>query len=240
MTENINLGVNSFLLVCGIISIIYGARFFKKKALYPQIIVFGVACLTLGRLYNLILIIAGKTLTLKPLAGVLVNDAIKSDGTLLTAGAQIFVLSIAGGFLFFLTANFGQMDSLVDDRTSDKIKYRFFALVGPISFILLHFLKNKYAIYNAEVWFDPTVLVLMFASYFHYKHIFIPDVDQGIIRSIRSYNITALSLEYLYIISLFLQRPQTVLPYVIVVFFMGVNIIALPIVLERGVKRWTM
>ena len=80
---------------------VYGLfRFFRKDSAssdsgtYLRMIVFGLGCAMLGRLYGtLMLLVKGEYYP----------------------GFDVGMLGIIGSFLFFFSANFGQVDSVVDD-----------------------------------------------------------------------------------------------------------------------------
>ncbi len=160
--------------VVALISFIFGLRKYvgRRKPLYATMIVFGVGCILLGRSYTVFRILAGM-----PVVGVF------------HAG----ILGRVGIFAFFFSSNYGQIDSLVDDRSKGFVKYRIIAISG----ILV-----TAAIY-AAILFSPANLadkisyglaaaMIAPASYFHVKHIIIPDVDYGVVRCLRGFNTVAL------------------------------------------------
>ena len=103
---------NLAIFICTAVSFTYGAiRFFKKrKALYLQMIVGGLGCMMLSRAFQFITILTRGSFP---------------------SGFHIGMLGMAGGFLFFLSANYGQMDKLLDDGARENKKYRLFALIAP-------------------------------------------------------------------------------------------------------------
>ena len=100
------------MTVCAFIGFNYGlARFFKvRKALYTRMIVFGIGSAMMGRLFETLMLFA--------------------FGEIPT-GFHIGVLGVMSSFLFFFTATFGQMDSLVDDGSPRFRKYRMIGLLAP-------------------------------------------------------------------------------------------------------------
>ena len=107
------------LAVSAGLGFIYGLfRFFRKDSeanaslTYLRMIVFGIRCAMLGRLYGtLMLLVKGEYYP----------------------GFNVGMLGIIGSFLFFFSANFGQLDSVVDDGSSKFIKARIIALAAPFS-----------------------------------------------------------------------------------------------------------
>lgn len=210
------------LTVCAGIGFGYGLyRFFRgKSALYVQMIVFGVGCAMLGRLFT----------TLLYLVNVDFNE-----------GFNVGMLGIIGSFLFFFSANFGQMDSIVDDGSPKFRKTRIIALAAPVTVAALWcVIAAIYGINALSIWVGIEMLSLALASYFHLKHLIIEDVSYGLIRSIRSYNLLSLVYAFLCIMEVFvdvLELPPA-FPVIVCVLECAVLLAFIP-VLERGVKKWT-
>ena len=75
---------------CAMFGFVYGlVKFFREpSALYSRMIVFGIGCTMLGRLFETLqVVVAGE----------------------IREGFHVGVLGTLGSFLFFLTANYGQM-----------------------------------------------------------------------------------------------------------------------------------
>ncbi len=196
-------------------------RFFRNKsALYVQMIVLGVGCTMLGRLFTTLLY--------------LVNGEINE-------GFNVGMLGIIGSFLFFFSANFGQMDSIVDDGSPKFRKTRIIALAAPLTVGLIWCaLAVIFGINSSSVWIGIEMLFLALASYFHLKHLIIDDVSHGLIRSIRSYNLLSLGYAFLCIMEVLAECFS--FPFfcslIICVLECAVLLAFVP-VLERGVKKWT-
>ena len=204
------------------IGFIYGMfRFFRdRSALYLRMIILGIGCAMLGRLFELLrLIVAGQ----------------------LGSGFQVGMLGIIGSFLFFFTANYGQMDSLVDDGSRQFRKYR---VIGNLAAL------GVFAMYGAVIWIrgitDTTValgvqsVVTALASYYHLKHLVITDVDYGLIKSIRYYNLLALIYAYLCMAEMILEGiPGAEMILTAIFILQSAVMLAVVPVLERGVKKWT-
>lgn len=195
-------------------------RFFRNKsALYIKMIVFGIGCAMLGRLFETLQLFA--------------NEQIQS-------GFHVGVLGVVGSFLFFFTANFGQMDSLVDDGSKKYSKYRLISLIAPIIVIgmyIFHFVQIGFG--ETAVVSGVEALVIALASYYHLKHFIIPDIDYGVIRSIRKYNLMALIYAFLCMAELLITNINLPIAYIIVYVLMCIFMIVFVPVLERGVKKWT-
>lgn len=210
------------LTLCALAGFLYGLHQFfgRKRILYMQMIVLGVGCAMMGRFLETLLIFAEDELPV---------------------GFHIGVLGIIGSFLFFFTANYGQMDSLVDDGSKKFLKYRLIGLIAPAFFLLLFvvYLLMTGFNENTSVYASETAAVCI-ASYYNLKHLVIEDVDFGIIRSIRGYNLLALIYGFLCMSQMivFSLRVPDVIIVISYVLLSIVMLIFIP-VLARGVKKWT-
>lgn len=209
------------LTICAGISFGYGLfRFFKdKSALYVQMIVFGIGCAMLGRLFESLLIL------------------VKGE---LTGGFHVGMLGIIGSFLFFFSANFGQMDSLVDDGSPKFRKVRIIALAAPLVVAACWILIVSLEGFNeATISLGIVALFVALASYYHLKHLIIEDVSFGLIRSLRGYNLLSLVYALLCMLEVMVEGLPFFVTVIVCVLECGVLLVFVP-VLERGVKKWTI
>ena len=101
------------IFICCLTGFVFASmRYYgSSKSLYIKLVIFALGSAMLGRLFDVI--------------------------TLLTRGDigatfNVGMLGIAGCFLFSLSANYGQMDSLVDDKSRANHKYRVMAMIAPL------------------------------------------------------------------------------------------------------------
>lgn len=213
---------NLAMFICMAVSFTYGVvRFFKKgKALYLQMIVGGLGCMMLGRAFQFITLL--------------------TRGSLPT-GFHIGTLGIVGGFIFFLSANYGQMDRLLDDGAKENRKYRLFGLLAPIAMAGIYCLIFFFNVSTESiVVYAVMTAIVMLASYFNLKHFIFPDVEFGIIRSIRGYNLIALLLAVLSVGEIILMLWGQMIPLLILYVAICTVSIAIVPILEKGVKKWTI
>lgn len=216
-----NLAItNCISFICAGAAFAYGAYKYirPKRPLYIQMIVMGVGCIMLGRLYQFLRILTGSSI---------------SDR------AQLGMLGAAGAFAFFFSANFGQVDSLVDDGSSVFKKYRTAAIIAPVCIALLYlgFVLTDVSL-GFKISMGLVCLFIMAASYYHLKHLMIPDVDYGVVRCQRKYNALALAYALLYIpsqIALVTEHEPVTMALDIV---MGVISVLIVIAADRGAKQW--
>ena len=165
------------LLAC-LGTFIYGVKnFFKKgKAYYLQIVTMAFGCYAMGSFYHLC-----QTITTEEVA----------------EGFTAAYLGRIGFFLFLFTANFGQMDGLLDEKTPSFKKYKYIALIAPAAAILLYLpcvLADMY--YSTKISLSFIWLSAIFSSYFNFKHAIISDLGYGFTKAIRPYNICALVVTF--------------------------------------------
>ena len=210
------------LTVCAAIGFGYGLfRFFREgEALYVRMIVFAVGSAMFGRLIE--------TLQL------LVNGQISGS-------FHIGMLGTAGSFLFLFSANYGQMDSLVDDGSKQFRKTRIIALIAPIVMIAMWGVLASKGFTAKTAIIGIETLIIAMAAYYHLKHIIIKDVDFGLIRVIRNYNILALVYAFLCMAEILIKSFNLSFVFVIIVYVLQCAVmLAFVPVLERGVNKWTI
>ncbi|GEM_PF-4260689 len=148
---------------------------------------------------------------------------------------------IFGGFCFLLSANYGQLDSLVDDG-SDTARARRFALLAPaldaiLIVVLLVGLDGEIALFN-KIMFVVILLPILPASYFCLKHLLLPVDAFGFLRSSRLYNIAVLAVGVLFICYLRMQMSDGDLIKNIGTVLAAVSVFCLVLSCGKGVKIW--
>ena len=202
---------------------IYGVKhFFKKgKAYYLQIVTMAFGCYAIGSFYYLCQSITAEEVP---------------------EGFTAAYLGRIGFFLFLFTANFGQMDGLLDDRTSAFKKFRYIALIAPITAALLYI---PCALTDMTISTKISLVFMWFAamcsSYYNFKHAVISDLGYGFAKAIRPYNICALILIFTELILHILWANSESCGFVIIavvsVIFSIMCAVTL-VVLKRGVEAW--
>lgn len=205
---------------------LYGVfRFFQKgKALYLQIVTAAIGCYALGNLYHLCQILA--------------LDEV-SEGFTPTYLGRI------GFYLFLFTANYGQMDGIMDDGSPKMRSSRYLALLGPGIALLLFIpciliempLSTK--ITYAVVWI-PACMSL----YYNLKHAIIPDLGYNFAKAVRPYNFFAFFMELadLLLLAAWLGYDDPLGYFLIPVFSILFSVLCVFTLrsLEKGVREWTL
>ncbi len=221
--QDLWISIAQMLLVTGpLFGFIFGAICFyrKKAAFFNQLVVSALGCMMLGRIYELVFwLTAGN----------------------LPEGFDLSVLGDVGCFLFLLSASFGQMDGLVDGREKKDVKYRLIPLAAPALilaagvFLYLH--KN-----DISVIFSDLIIfaVTMVSSYYNLKHLIFPDVDFGILKSIRGYNALTLGGTLSFVLLCVGEEIGNLTLFGIGALLTGLWAFAVIPVLKGGSRKWTL
>ena len=202
---------------------IYGVKHFfeKGKAYYLQIVTMAFGCYAMGSLYYLCQSITAEEVP---------------------EGFTAAYLGRIGFFLFLFTANFGQMDGLLDDRTSAFKKFRYIALIAPIVVALLYvpciltdmLISTKISLF---IMWIPALC----SSYYNFKHAIISDLGYGFAKAIRPYNICALIIVFAELILHILWANYSACGFVVIavvsIIFSVMSVVTM-VALKRGVEAW--
>ena len=208
--------------VCAFVGFIYGiVKFFKpKKAIYAQMITLSVGCMAFGRLYQVVRLIT-------------VGDMLEHF--------QLGVLGVIGSLLFLFSANFGVMDSLADDGSKQFLKYRLIALITPVAAISVYLSLFLFSDFPLLVKIVSGIItaVASCASYYNLKHLIFPDVDFGVIKCLKSYNILAIAFDFLCVAEIVAYGLENNVAILIIGVAISAVMVAMTPVVERGIKKWT-
>ena len=209
---NLILISNIFTCVCAFAGFMFGAlKFFApKKAVYAQMITLAAGCMAFGRLYQVVRILTG--------------------GEILTE-FQLGVLGVIGSLIFLFSANFGLMDSLADDKSKEYLKYRIIPLAAVILFAQTPLLMKIVG--------GVITLAASGASYYNLKHLIFPDVDFGVIKCLKLYNLLALVYEFTCIAEMVFNRSENGVAAMVTGVILGAVLLAITPAVERGMKKWT-
>ena len=216
----IELSMNILIFVCSLVASIYGiyAFFISKRVLYSRMAVGGILCLMLSSLYQIIYIV--------------------SQGEMIK-GFNIGILGLISSFMFFFSANFEQMDGLVDDKTKKFRSTRLKALIAPLVVLIIYciFLFSAVSI-ELKIVYGVVAFFAMLCIYYSFKHLIIYDVELGMVKVLRPYN----ALVVLYTILIMIE-PIGIYLRITPVYIgscvgTGIVILVLLPVLKGGIEKW--
>ena len=220
---NLNLIANIITCAGASAGFIYGAiRFFRPRtAVYAQMITFAVGCMAFGRLYQAIRILT-------------VGD--------FTSRFHLGILGVIGSLMFFFSANFGLMDGIADDGSAAYRKYRLLPVTAPVLAAVLYlgfFLLSEQPLLVKIASFVVTLFAAL-ASYFNLKHFIFPDVEYGVIKCLKPYNLLALVFEFLCVAEMIAVSRESDVFALIIGILMGIVLPAIVISVDRGIKKWSV
>ncbi len=213
----ISHGIFALLLV---VSLVCGLALARKKKLplFYNIVMCGIGCMLLGELFYVVFTLCYGN----------------ADGQF-----HLGMLGTLGCFAFFLSASYGQIDGLGDNRKREYRKYRLIPLVYPALYIGLYVFVLLCGVGGAMAVFYAFAFILMAAvSYYNLKHLIIPDVDFGIFTVMRRYNILVLVFCGLYTASVTLTAMGLERVSHITSLLLALDFLALPFITAKGVEKW--
>lgn len=212
---------NIYLLVCAVVGMAYGlyVMFTEKPPMYFKLIVYAVCSLVFSRIYYVV------TLSC--------YDGLPEIFHVGFIGQATFML-----FMFF--ANYGQIDMLVDDRSALITKYRIIPVIVTLIeiSIAISALLNDNAHISVRISFFVLSILAGIAGFLNMKHLIIPDVDNGIVKSIRGFNLLAIFMEFFTLeeVGLTCFNLTKLTAHFQVV--LGIMYLAVLPLLHREVKKW--
>ena len=170
--------VNIYLLACSLIGLGYGLvlLYKNKQSLYFELMIFPIACQVFSRTYYTVLLLCYEEIPIT---------------------FNVGYIGLATFFLFLFLPNIGVIDNLVDEKNKSFKKYRLIPIIIPAFELIVSLaaLFLGYASLSVRIYFIIMSLLAGLAGYFNVKHLIIPDVEGGIIESIRKFNLFCVIFE---------------------------------------------
>lgn len=144
----------------------------KRAALYFKIYLGAAACYALFLLYDVTSVLCG----------------------ILQMPVDVGDIGVLGCGAFLFSANFGQMDGLVDEKTKGSGFSRTVSLLAPVCLLALYCLLAFSSDASLPFQLSGIVPVLsgVCASYYHLKHLLLPADSLGLLSILRPGNLLAL------------------------------------------------
>lgn len=208
-------------LIISIFAFAHGAsRLLKKdKPLYCQVIMWAVACYCLECLETCVVYLCGD----------------------LSDQGIIGRIAICGFSFALLSANYGAIDSIVDDRSEENNKYKKLALLAP-ALLLVANVAGIINIYPegklVSIVYAVSALPSLPASYFALKHLLLPKDRMGFLACTKMCNILSLIIYALGALILIIYGRVPLVVNDIINLVISILVLGLTLAAEKGEKSW--
>lgn len=215
-----------FVLISAIISLgasAFGIKklFRKKIPLYFQLLVMAAVCFSLEMLFTLV-------------------------GELTEIYDPILNLGMTGSFgcnFFLLSANYGQLDSIIDDNSQNNRMARNVAIIAPV--LCAAAIASVFITFANQNLATAIILVLVLlpscpASYFNLKHLLLPVDPFGFLEGTKTCNIIALAFYVLNILYALSVSMDDAMLNGCISILLAISMGALVLSAVKGVKQWTV
>ena len=195
--------------------------FFKPKtALYKKMVGCALGCMFIERLYGIVQFL-------------IVGDV--------PHGFLVGTFGTIGCYLFLFSANYGAMDSLVDDGSPELKKYRMIAFIAPAiavasAIVMLTMVTST----GRKITCAIEELFVGAAAYYSLKHLLIPKKYSDFLSGLKPFHVLTLimaagtTFENIIWCEMVENEAIWCIPYAMLL----VSMVALAPVLERGTKKW--
>ena len=222
MNYEVELFCNGLLCFSALTGFVYSlVKFFKpKKALYKKMVGCALGCLFIERLYEIVqYVVAGDLPQL----------------------FQIGTFGNIGCYMFLFSANYGAIDSLIDDGSDKLKKYRITAFAAPlVTFAVAVLILFSPSDPGRKITCAIEELFAGASAYFSLKHLIIPKENSDFLSGMRSFHVMSLLLavgttveDAIWCYQVEIQFIWFI-PYTILL----VSMLMLAPSLERGTKQW--
>lgn len=198
----------------------FGAkRFFKKKKpMYFQLLICAAGCFALRELSDVVTELCGGS----------------------ERSVTVGLLGLFGCLFFLLSANYGQLDGIVDDHAEGSGRARVIAFAAPVLFgacLLALLIKADLGAFSAIV-YAIVLAPLIPASYFNLKHLLLPVDPFGFLRATRECNFTSLAFCLLCVAQLAANAFLPAWCGAVVTLLSAADLFLLVLASERGIRKW--
>lgn len=150
----------------------------------------------------------------------------------------VVTLSYVSFYLFLFFASYGALDSLADDGARENRKYTWIALAAGV-FVSIVWIVRFIQTFSVHYIFLGSCLALL--CFISVKHLIIPDIKDGFVRTLRPYNVVLLVVVIASIIDLcFNGNQQYQMVDSILQMFRDMAVLMLYPMASKGVRKWTL
>ena len=112
------------------------------------------------------------------------------------------------------------------------------SLLTVVCYVVFFLLTDQPLLVKIASFFVSLLIVL--ASYYNLKHLIFPDVEYGVIRSLKTYNLLALIFELLCLVEMITVSRELAVGTLVIGILMGLVLPAVILSVERGVRKWSI
>ncbi len=194
--------------------------FRKRKPLYFQLLICAVGCLALEQLFIVVAIWCN----------------------VFNPDINLGMLGLFGCNFFLLSANYGQLDSIIDDGTGTGFAKKT-AFIAPVIIagalgVIFFLIFNGSA--KSALMFIVMLIPACPASYFNLKHLLMPIDDFGFLKATRKCNVSALAFYILSIIYVYgIASGKTELQGAAAVM-MSMSMLSISVFAIKGAEQWAI
>lgn len=158
----------------------------------------------------------------------------------ITSTFQLGFIGMIGSFMFFFSANYGAIDSLVDSSINKGVLNKTIPFIAPIIAVVLYLVFFIFSDVSLmwRIFGGVLTLIIGLSTYFNLKHLLSPDIDKGVVTCLRPYNLLAL----IYAASVLVECIGLSSGNIVVAFVAGlissISIVLVVPLINRGMKKW--
>ncbi len=211
---------NISLLVCALAGFAYGLimMYRKKQPLYFKLMVFPIACQVFVRAFYVITLLC---------YGELPNTF------------NLGLFGFAAFLLFLYLPNVGVMDHLLDEKRKGFTKQKLLSLIVPFAELaaaVFVFVAESVSP-SVRITFAVLTVIAGFAGYFNMKHLLIPDVEDGILKALKKFNLICVLLEIFTLaeVGFYYLNFEGL---IVIQILLGILYIAFLPFLNKEIKKW--
>lgn len=153
---------------------------------------------------------------------------------------NLSMLGIFGCFCFLYSADFGQLDSVVDEGGASGKSARIYANIAPLivlAIVGIFAVQNIMAMeYSKAIWISISYIPGALAAYYNLKHILLKNDDMGFLKMTKMCNY--LSLVYVFISSSALLFMDNEVIYSLSAILLSLILVTLVFSCKKGLKIW--
>lgn len=153
---------------------------------------------------------------------------------------NLSILGMFGCFCFLYSADFGQLDSVVDEGGVSSKSARLYANIAPVLIFVIVCIFAVHSIidmeYSKAIWISISYIPGALAAYYNLKHLLLKDDAMGFLQMTKMCNY--MSLAYIFLSSTALLFMENEIIYSLSSVLLAFILVALAFSCKKGLKIW--